>query len=181
MGYLKTSNQKSPRLRGQTGDFWNTQFTICILFWKDDSNLPKDMNVNRHLMKMACIDILSGLFRTQKIKVDLLEEIAPQTNTFRVISLNLSYPQSRHLHPYCSLQASIKTRCTNQIPDIKDKLGNSHTCIQQRNSPYSLWHCWWASWLRRAPLCMELRPKPHRLAGINFLKATISITKCEKS
>lgn len=102
------SNQKSSRLRSWAGDFWNIQFTICILFWKDDSNLPKDVNVNRHLMKMACIDILSGLLRIQKIKVDLLEEIALQTYTFRVISLNLSYPQSRHLHPYCSPQASIK-------------------------------------------------------------------------
>lgn len=83
------SNQKSPRLRDQAGDFWNIQFTICILFWKDDSNLPKDVKVNRHLMKMACIDILSGLLRIQKIKVDLLEEIGLQTNTFRVISLIL--------------------------------------------------------------------------------------------
>lgn len=46
-------------------------------------------------MKMACIDILSGLLRIQKIKVDLLEEIALQTNTFRVMSLNLSYAQGR--------------------------------------------------------------------------------------
>lgn len=80
-------------------------------------------------MKIACIDILSGLFRIQKIKVDLLQGIALQMNTFRVISLNLSYPQSRHLHPYCSPQASTKTRYTTQIPDTKDNLGNSHTCI----------------------------------------------------
>lgn len=80
-------------------------------------------------MKMACIDILPGLLRIQKIKVDLLEEIALRTNTFRVISLNLSYPQSRHLYPYCSPQASIKTRYTNQIPDTKDNPGYTHTCI----------------------------------------------------
>lgn len=31
---------------------------ICVLFWEGDSNLPKDENVNRHLMKMACTDTL---------------------------------------------------------------------------------------------------------------------------
>ena len=71
---------------------------ICILFWEDDSNLPEDGNVNTHLMKMACTDTVSGLFGWQKIKVDLLEEIVLQANKFRFISLNLSYPQSRHLH-----------------------------------------------------------------------------------
>lgn len=127
MGYLEEANQKSPR-QGAKMEISETLSLpdICILFWEDDNNLPKDGNVNIHLMKMACFDTLSGLFRVQKIKVDLLEEIVLQTPKFRFISLNLSYPQSRHLQPNCSPQASIRTRHIDQTPTIKGNLGNSH-------------------------------------------------------
>lgn len=68
--------------------------------------------------------LILSLFRMQKIKVDLLEEIVLQKNELRFISLNLIHRAD--MQPHCSPQTSIKTRHLNQLPTVKGNLGNSH-------------------------------------------------------
>jgi len=141
-------------------------------------------------MKMACTDTLSDLFRMKKIKVDFLEEIVLQTNKFRCISLNLSYPWSRHLQPYCSPQASIRTRHINQIPTRKGNLGNSHCkrlLLAEKSSLQSLTVVV-SIMVKKSSFMYGVKAKApqtgwqHLPCSTSFLKATmLPITKCGQS